>query len=393
MEPKRKLKIAYVIDTYDGIKTGGVYSAHRFIDALKKDHEVTIVTTGEEKPGRVVLPGFYLPFVKNLMKKMGFIFAVPKIDRMKKLFSEVDLVHVQLPFYLGLRSVRLAKSMGVPVVTGFHMQPENILRNIKIKSQYLSNKIYNLFISKFFNKSDGVICPSPFAELELKRFNLNKKSVVISNGLKEDFRPMDYEKDLKYQDKFMILVVGRLAREKRLHVLINAINNSKYRNKIQMVATGNGPLKEKLIEMGSKLPNPAEFLFVSHEDLIKLYNTADLYVHTSEVELEGMAVLEAIGCGLPALISINPTSASGQFALSEDFSFDDADYMQLARKIDHLIENPEIIKDARPKYLEIAGKYKMEDSIKQTEQFYYQVIDDAKKNRPTENLTTAFSNA
>jgi glycosyltransferase involved in cell wall biosynthesis len=393
MEPKRKLKIAYVIDTYDGIKTGGVYSAHRFIDALKKDHEVTIVTTGEEKPGRIVLPGFYFPFAKNLMKKMGFIFAVPKINPMKKLFSEVDLVHVQLPWWLGIRSVKLAKSMGVPVVTGFHMQPENILRNIKIKSQYLSNKIYNLFISKFFNKSDGVICPSPFAEHELKRFNLNKKSVVISNGLKEDFRPMDYEKDLKYQDKFMILVVGRLAREKRLHVLINAINNSKYRDKIQMVATGNGPLKEKLIEMGSKLPNPAEFLFVSHEDLIKLYNTADLYVHTSEVELEGMAVLEAIGCGLPALISINPTSASGQFALSEDFSFDDADYMQLARKIDHLIENPEIIKDARLKYLEIAGKYKMEDSIKQTEQFYYQVIDDAKKKRPTENLTTAFSNA
>ena len=100
---------------------------------------------------------------------------------------------------------------------------------------------------------------------------------------------MDYEKDLKYKDKFMILVVGRLAREKRLHVLINAIENSKYKEKIQMVATGNGPLKEQLIEMGSKLPNPAEFLFVSQKDLIKLYNTADLYVHTSEVELEGMA--------------------------------------------------------------------------------------------------------
>ena len=302
MGNKRKLKIAYVIDTYDGIKTGGVYSAHRFIDALKKDHEVTIMTTGEAKPDRVVLPGFYFPFSKNLMKKMGFIFAIPKIKMMKKLFKEVDLVHVQLPWWLGVRSVALAKKMGIPVVTGFHMQPENILRNMKITSQFLSNKIYNIFTNKFFNKSDGVICPSPFAEHELKRFNLKTRSVVISNGLKKDFRPLDYEKDLKYKDKFMILVVGRLAREKRLHVLINAIENSKYKEKIQMVATGNGPLKEQLIEMGSKLPNPAEFLFVSQKDLIKLYNTADLYVHTSEVELEGMAVLEAIGCGLPALI-------------------------------------------------------------------------------------------
>ncbi|TDJ04186.1 MAG: glycosyltransferase [Deltaproteobacteria bacterium] len=393
MERKRKLKIAYVIDTYDGIKTGGVYSAHRFIDALRKDHEITIVTTGEQKPGRVILPGFYFPFAKNLMQKMGFIFAVPKIKLMKKLFKEVDLVHVQLPWWLGIRAVKLANSMGVPVVTGFHMQPENILRNFKIKSQFLSNKIYNLFLSKFFNKSDGVICPSLFAEHELKRFDLKQNSVVISNGIKKDFRPMDYTKDPKYQGKFMILVVGRLAREKRLHILIKAIANSKYKNNIQMVATGNGPLKEELIEMGSHLPNPAEFLFVSQEDLIKLYNTADLYVHTSEVELEGMAVLEAIGCGLPALVSINPTSASGQFALSEDFSFDDDDYRQLARKIDHLIENPQILKEAKPRYLEMASRYKIEDSIVQTEKFYYQIIDNAKRNGPVGKLNTALTNA
>lgn len=390
---KRRLKMAYVIDTYDGIKTGGVYSAHRFIDALKKDHDVTIVTTGESKPGRVVLKGFYFPFVKNIMKKMGFIFAVPNTKVMTKLFKEVDLVHVQLPWWLGIRSVSLAKKLGVPVVTGFHMQPENILRNIKITSEFLSRKIYQLFISKFFNKSDGVICPSKFAQKELERFDLNKRSVVISNGLKEDFKPMDYEKDDKYKDKFVILVVGRLAREKRLHVLINAIKNSKYKDKIQMVATGNGPLKEKLIKLGSTLPNPAEFLFVSHEDLIKLYNTADLYVHTSEVELEGMAVLEAIGCGLPALISINPTSASGQFALSDVFSFNNADSVELAGKIDYLIENPDVLKEAKPKYLEIASRYKMEESIKQTEDFYYQIVDLAKNAEPSVTLKHALSKA
>ncbi|RLA63645.1 MAG: hypothetical protein DRQ88_00320 [Epsilonproteobacteria bacterium] len=372
---KRKLKIAYVIDTYDGIKTGGVYSAHRFIDALKKDHEITIVTTGDPRSGRVVLPGFYVPFFKKLMQKMGYIFAYPRTKVLRELFEQVDLVHVQLPWWLGISSVKLAKKMGVPVVTGFHMQPENILRNIRVRSKFLSRGIYKLFISKFFNKSDGVICPSKFAENELKKFNLNKKSVVISNGLKDDFRPVDYEKDAKYKDKFVILAVGRLAREKRLHVLINAIASSKYKDKIQMVATGNGPLKEKLIEMGSKLPNPAEFLFVSNEDLIKLYNTADLFVHTSEVELEGMAVLEAIGCGLPALISINETSASGQFALSEEFSFNDCDHLELARKIDYLIENPEVLKDAKPKYIDIASGYKMDESIEQTETFYYQIID------------------
>jgi len=393
MKLKRKLKIAYVIDTYDGIKTGGVYSAHRFIDALKKDHEVTIVTTGEPKPGRVVLPGFYFPFVKNLMKKMGFIFAVPKTKAMTKLFKEVDLVHVQLPWWLGIKSVELANKLGKPVVTGFHMQPENILRNIKVNSEYLSRKIYQIFINKFFNKSNGVICPSNFAENELKRFNLTKKSAVISNGLKDDFKPMDYEKDDKYKGKFVILAVGRLAREKRLHVLMDAIANSRYKDKIQMVATGNGPLKEKLIALGSNLPNPAEFLFVSNEELIKLYNTADLFVHTSEVELEGMAVLEAIGCGLPAIISINKTSASGQFALSEIFSFNDDDHIELAHKIDYLIENPDVLKDAKPKYIEMSSKYSIKDSIKQTEDFYFNVIDNYEKKESFPNLKPVLTNA
>ena len=387
MLQKRKLKIAYVIDTFDGIKTGGVYSAHRFIDELKKNHEITIITTGEERPGRVVLPGFY-PFIgKNLMKKMGYIFAIPQKEKLERVFQEVDLVHVQLPWWLGISSVSLAKKMGKPVVTGFHMQPENILRNIKIRSEYLSRKIYNFLIKKFFNISDGVICPSEFAQNELKRFNLKSKSVVISNGLKEEFRPVELERDPEYKNKFLILMVGRVAREKRVHLLIEAIKKCRNREKIQMVATGNGPMKEKLIKLGAKLPNPAKFLFVSNKDLIKLYNTADLYVHTSEVELEGMSVLEAIGCGLPALISINPTSASGQFALSEEFSFRDDDTDELARKIDFLMENPEVLEKAKKKYLEIAGAYKMEVSLKQTEDFYYQILENSQKNIKSKNLS------
>jgi 1,2-diacylglycerol 3-alpha-glucosyltransferase len=374
MENPKRLKIAFVIDTYDGIKTGGVFSAQRFINALSPHHDITLVTTGEPNPSRVVLKAFYPPFGKKLMQKMGFAFAWPDEKKLTELFSQMDLVHVQFPWFLGIRAIKIAKKLGVPVVTGFHMQPENILLNLKIKSQFLSEQIYKFYINSFFNSSDGVICPSEFAYRELKTRNLKSKAAVISNGLTGDFHPIKADKAAEYQDKFLILVVGRLAREKRIPLLIKAISESKYKDKIQLVATGRGPMLEKLEKLGNELPNPAKFMFVSNEELVNLYNTADLYVHTSEVELEGMAVLEAIGCGLPALISVNSTSASSQFALDENFRFQDADFMELARKIDFLIENPNVLKEARPKYLEIANKYTLDESVKMTESFYFNVI-------------------
>ncbi len=384
--PKKRLKMAFVIDSYDGIKTGGVFSAQRFINALSKDHDITIVTTGKEDPSRLVLKSFYPPFFKGLMQKMGFVFAWPDSKKLTELFSKMDIVHVQFPWLLGLKSIKIAKRLGVPVVTGFHMQPENILLNIKMRSQYLSEKIYQFFIKSFFNKSDGVICPSDFAQKELRSRGLNTKSIVISNGLTKDFKPVECKRNSIYENKFLILVVGRLAREKRVDLLIKAIANSRFKDKIQMVATGKGPMKEKWEELGRQLPNPAKFLFVSHEELINLFNTADLYVHTSEVELEGMAVLEAIGCGLPALISINPTSASSQFALDDNFKFQDSDYLELASKIDFLIENPEILKEAKVKYREIALKYDLEDSVKMTETFYRNIILQVEKQNSKKGL-------
>ncbi len=386
MQTTQRLKIAFVIDSYDGIKTGGVFSAQRFINALSKDHDITIVTTGKEDPTRLVLKGFYPPFAKGIMQKMGFVFAWPDTKKLTELFLKMDIVHVQFPWLLGIKSVKIAKKLGVPVVTGFHMQPENILLNIKMRSQFLSEQIYKFFVNSFFNKSDGVICPSDFAYHELKTRGLKVKAAVISNGLTGDFRPKEATKAQEYKDKFLVLVVGRLAREKRVELLIEAIANSKYKDKIQLVATGRGPMKEYLEGLGKKLPNPAKFLFVSHEELINLYNTADLYVHTSEVELEGMAVLEAIGCGLPALISINSTSASSQFALDENFKFQNADILELAQKMDFLIENPEVLRNAKKKYLEIATGYNLSDSVKMTEDFYFSTIKMVQKQNATQGL-------
>ena len=375
-EEDKKLKIAYVIDAYQEQKSGGVVSANRFMEIFKKEHDLLVVSTEKNiEEGNEKVPGFYFPFAKEKMKKNGMKFGVPKSKQLRKIFEDVDLVYIHFPFYLGMKAIKVAKKMGKPVVVGFHLQPENLLMNVGVHSEPATNMIYKMFINKFYNLADITICPSIFAEeilLSNKHFAGN--TVVISNGLPSEFRPQDSEPIEEYEDKFVILTVGRLAKEKRHDVIIDAINKSKYKDKIKLVVTGNGVLKDQLIEMGKSLPVQPDVGFVDSERLIRLYNTADLYIHASEVELEGMSVLEAIGSGCPALISDAVTSASKQFAIEDRFLFTNGNSDQLAKKIDYWFEHRDELKEAGDVYAESAKKYYIESSAARMSEIFEKTI-------------------
>jgi len=369
---KKRLKIAFIIDVYDGMYTGGILSAKRFVELLRKDHDVTVISSGEQNPGKVVLPNFYIPFVRKIMEKSQFVFAYPRKDILEKAIMGMDIVHIYLPFLLGFKAVKIANRIGVPAVTGFHVQPENILYNLGIRSEIMVNRLYRFFVKKFYNRSTAVICPSRFSEGELKKFGLEKPSYVVSNGLLPQFKPEPGIHRASNPGKgFFILSVGRLAKEKCHDLLIKAISISKYKEKIHLTIAGQGPIKDRLIKMGKVLLNQPKFVFLPSLELVKLYNESDLYVHPSEIEIECMSALESIGCGLPALISDSDKSATKQFALNEKFLFKSNDAQELSNKIDYWIEHGNELKRSRKKYQELSGKYKIKKSVKKLEEIYF----------------------
>ena len=374
MKTKKSLKIAFVLDVFDNSSNGGAISAQRFVNILKKRHQVTVVTTGDPGDGKVIMDYFYVPIAKPIMQRMKFVFAMPDRKKLMETFRRVDLVHVQFPFYLGMKAVKIANEMGVPVVSGFHVQPENILYNIGVPSKILTDRLYRFFVKRVYNGTRAVVCPSRFAQKQLLRYGLTAPSHVISNGIVNTFRPMKVSRDPRLKNRFIILSVGRLAKDKRHEVLIRAISRSRHRDEIQLIVTGEGPMKERLIEMGRMLPNEPFFLYLPLKELIRLYNTADLYVHPSEVELESMSVLEAIACGLPPLISDSKISASGQFAIDDRFLFKSNDVEDLTAKMDYWIEHRRELSQARKKYIEFSKQYHIEESVRRLENIYYDVL-------------------
>jgi glycosyltransferase involved in cell wall biosynthesis len=368
-----RLNITFVADVIDGEKSGGVISAKRLTDYLKSRHNLTIISTGKAEKNKIVLPHFYLPFAKKQMLDMGFLFAWPNKQVLIDNFKNADLIHIQFPFLLGYQALKLARKMNKPVVLGFHVQPENLTWNVGIKSEWLTSLFYRFFVKSFYNKGDIIISPSTMGKSMLEKFGIKVPVKIISNGLPVQFKPESYSLDLKYADKFVILMVGRMATEKRHNLVIEAIKQSRHAGQIQLIATGKGPLLEELKSLGNELPNPAIFTYVSQEELIRLFNTADLFLHASEIELEGMAVMEAIGCGLPALISNAKHSASTQFALNEKFLFTAGDTENLSSKINYWIDHQEELKNSKKLYLEKAKQYSFAACAQQTEDLYRQI--------------------
>jgi glycosyltransferase involved in cell wall biosynthesis len=367
----RRLRILFALDSAGDARAGGLVSGDRVITRLREHHDV--ISAGVH--GDLVLDELKLPLVDHLVKMNSFIFAKPDRKKLREAISRCDVVHVQLPFFLGFACMRIAKQLGVPVVAAHHVQPENALASLALGAPWLGwlvNRPFMfrwmnaLMVRAFYNRADLVICPSALARDELLRAGLKRPTEIISNGAPERFRPAPRRE----RGPFTVLSVGRLMPEKRHDVIIEAARRSRHARDLRVVIAGKGPQELKLRALTVGHPSRVELGFVDDDRLLELYQTADLYVHASEVELEGMAPLEAMRCGCPSLIASSPASATRQFALSEAHLFEPGNASALAERIDAWFENRDILEELRVKTLAAVKPYSMAETVAAYERVY-----------------------
>lgn len=378
----KKLTITLVIDQYGEVTNGTTVTARRLAKMLEeKGHNVRILTSSNIKADNVfVVKPINFPIAKQIIRSQGMQLAIPNKKIMKKAFEGSDIIHFLMPFFLGKSGKKLADKMNIPSSSAFHVQPENITYTIGLgKLQCINNYIYKNF-KKFFDKFDHIHCPSEMIKNELEIRNYKSKKHVISNGVTSTFQPKQTEKPENLKDKFIIMMTARLSKEKRQDVLIRAVAESKYKDKIQLVFCGKGPWGKYLSKLDAKLStNPSIFKFCSQEELIDTINYSDLYVHSSDIDIEAIGCIEAFSCGLVPIISNNKLVATKQFALSENCLFESGKPNDLAKKIDFMFENPDEMKKLKQMYIESANQYKINSCVEQMENMFNQTIEDFKK--------------
>lgn len=364
------MKITVVADVLGEENNGTTITIKRLVNGLaERGHEVRVVSP--LKNDESVNPKYYAVkrrtfgvFDNYITKTNGADFGVPDEKIIREAIEGADVVHIELPFKMGKCALKICKELNIPFTTAFHCQPENVLSHVHLQNSRLASKMmYDHFRKTFYKNVDFIHCPTEFIKEELEKNKYKAKKYPISNGVVPTYHKMDVEKPDEFKDKFVILFVGRLSREKRHDLLVKAMKYSKYADKIQLIFAGRGPLENEIRKQAEGLKNKLIIGFYSKEELAKIINYCDLYVHPSDVEIEAISCIEAITCGLVPVISDSKKSATRFFAQDERSLFKAGDPKDLAKKIDYWIENEDEKKRMSEVYSKYATKFNIENSI------------------------------
>ena len=130
---------------------------------------------------------------------------------------------------------------------------------------------------------------------------------VVYNGINRMYQPDPARRIARPDGPFTILHVGSLIARKNLHVLLEAFQQvTRAIAHVRLVLVGRGPEEAALRETAQSLgiADQVDFVgFVDEAEKLQHYAQSDLLVSASKLEGFGLAVGEAMACGLPVVVS------------------------------------------------------------------------------------------
>lgn len=168
--------------------------------------------------------------------------------------------------------------------------------------KYFFIKIYGYIVNHFLRiwdytssqRADFLIANSEETKKRIKKF-YRRNSTVIYPPVNIPRHPKGVQAQSGHPKDGYYLTISRLARAKHIDVLIKAANKSKFNLKI----VGSGRDEKRLKQIAGPT---VEFLGnLTDEELKKTYLNAEAFLFASKDEEFGIAVVEAMGYGLPVI--------------------------------------------------------------------------------------------
>lgn len=325
---------------------------------------------------------------RRLFYKHGFrvsIFPQREVKKILKRFRP-DVVHVQVSDPIGLSVVYYARRNNIPVVTTEHNQPEVITEPLKMPA--LMKKPVNALLSAYFvnrqSKSDFVTMPTKQAISNLilsrgKEFPV--PVAAVSNGVDlKNFKPGKPSKALysKYELKEecrTVLNLGRLDPEKNVGAVIEAFLAAEQKMpNIQLVIVGDGVDRPRLEKIAKKSANIHFLGRIMPPDLYEIYKLGDVFATASEIETQGIVLIEAAATGLP-LIAVDKGAVSEVCINGENgFLCRPGDVSEISEAMVKILSNDKLRKSFSEKSIKIAKEHDFENTLDKFENIYAKVI-------------------
>ena len=223
-----------------------------------------------------------------------------------------DVIHSHHPFLIGSSALRVAHTYEIPLVFTHHTKYEEYTHYVPGDSELLKRFVINLS-TNYANLCDVVFTPSESIHELIIRRGVHSKVVTLPTGVNtrkfKNANGLTFRQSLEIpKDAYVIGHLGRLAKEKNLEFLVEAItkhliSNDSSKN-VYVLFIGEGPMKTTIIdyfknkELSNRLYTAG---LLSSKEIVDAYNAMDLFVFSSKSETQGMVITEAMAAGTPVI--------------------------------------------------------------------------------------------
>ena len=300
------LRIGFFTEVYRPVVNGVVASVDALAGGLRgRGHEVYCFAPRmpgyEEADG----PVFRMPSLP-LPTSTPYRLTLPLVSRrnVNNVIKRLALIHAHSLFVTGWMGLRYARRYRIPLVYTYHTQLEAYAHYVPFEpnaTRFAASQLTRTFA----NLADAVVVPTEAMATHLRELGVTAEIEVVPSGIDVSrFGAGKRDDALRRRvgagpDDRMVLCVSRLAKEKSVELLFDALAEAADPS-LKLVVAGDGPAREELEERARErgVEPRVRFLgIVAREQLPDLYASADAFLMPSTTETQGLVQAEALAAG------------------------------------------------------------------------------------------------
>lgn len=234
----------------------------------------------------------------EIKKEIGLLF-----DRVQP-----DVVHIQCHYMVGEYTLYEAEKRGIRVIATNHFMPENLdpflpfprwFKNIVARNSWRD-------MGRVMGRAAVITTPTPLAAKAMHEHASLQQVMPLSNGIDASVYELQAGENVQPHAHPTVLFVGRLAEEKHVDVLIDAVAKTPEELKVHAEIVGGGEVKAALESQVKRLGLQDRITFrglISDEELRLAYLRADIFVMPGTAELQSLVTLEAMSASTPVVLA------------------------------------------------------------------------------------------
>ena len=386
------MRIAYLAQSYPPMVSGAAIVAEKLASEMaQRGHQVLVIAASDKDQP-------YITLQKNLtVMRLRSSYNPLRVGQRFLLFPrravlqalnefQPDVIHSHEPFQMGWLGLTYARRAWIPITLTVHQLPGFVASYLPEFIRPFVERSLWAYARWLLQQFTSTITPTKSIAAFIHQMT-GLEMNVISYGLNlQTFHPRpsaDFERAPRQKWNLpptapLILHVGRLDTDKHADRVILAAAQTLRQTDAHLVVVGDGRQKKHLMQLCQDLGIEERVHFTGYvsiqQSLPEIYRMATVFVTASEIETQGIVLLEAAASGLP-LVAVNATCIPEiVYDCANGYLTKSGDTQEMSMSLTNILMDPQLAASMGKVSRALAENHPNKETIDEHELVYQKMI-------------------